>query len=145
MALFFNIHILEEQAEADPQKLIQLLKYHLEGVKVVSKKAKYKPSRISLNGNSFLLNPRPVLYSTEYDVAHLAQYIKLAGRRDLMLYKAYGFIGLHTSYYPDLLIENIKHNPLLTISNQTINFKFEEIYNGTKIWRNQGQSSKKVS
>lgn len=137
MALFFNINALEEQAGTDPQKLIALLKYHHKGIRVVNKYSKYKPSKKSLSGNSFILNPNPVLYNTEHDVAHIAQYIKLAGRRDLLLYRTHGFIGLDTTFYPDLIIENIRQNPLLTISNQILNFKFEEIYNGTKIWRNQ--------
>lgn len=138
MALFFNIKILEEQAGQDSIKFIELLKYHHRGIKLVNKWTKYKPSKVSLHGNSFLLNPVPVLYNTEHDSAHIVQYIKLAGRRDLMLYKTHGFISLDCSFYPDLIIDNIKHNPLLTISNQLISFKFEEIYNGSKIWRNKG-------
>lgn len=138
MALFFNIKVLEEQAGSDSQKFIKLLEYHHKGTQVVNKWAKYKPSKVTLKGNSFLLNPVPVLYNTEHDSAYIVQYIKLAGRRDLMLYKTHGFIKLDLSFYPDLIIDNIKHNPLLTISNQTISFKFEEIYNGSKIWRNKG-------
>jgi hypothetical protein len=141
MALFFNIKVLEEQAGQDTKKFIQLLEYHYKGTKIVNKWSKYKPSKVSLKGNSFLLNPVPVLYNTEHDPAHIVQYIRLAGRRDLMLYKTHGFTKLDTSFYPDLIIDNIKHNPLLTISNKTISFKFEEIYNGSQIWRNQGQGS----
>lgn len=133
MALFFNINNLELEAQGNPDKLIALLTYHYEGKTLNSKNQKYKISKRSLKGNSYLLNPSPILYNKDIDSAYLSQYIKLAGRRDLSLFKLYNAIGLDTSFYPDLNMNNIKNNPLLIISNNLIQFKFEEIYHGSKV------------
>ena len=134
MALFFNLKNLESESQNNAEKLVCLLRYHHQGVTVVNKYAKYKPSKSSLKGTSFILCPRPVLYGENIEIAYLSQYIKLCGRRDWLLYKTHKFAGLDTSFYPDLLVENIKTNPLLKISNKLIYFKFEEIYCGSKIW-----------
>lgn len=134
MALFFNLKVLESEAENNPEKLITLLRYHKEGKTLPSRYDKYKPSKKSLKGNSYLLNPVPVLYNKEVDPAYLSQYIKLAGRRDVLMYKLHKFIQLDTSFFPELLLDKVKNNPLLKISNQLIYFKFEEIYCGSKIW-----------
>lgn len=145
MALFFNLKVLEGEAAGDSDKLIKLLQYHHYGSIPSSYKTKYKPSKQSLRGNSFILNPDPVLKNNQIDSAWLAQYIKLAGRRDYFFYKTHGIITLDRSYFPDIILENIQSNPLLTIETKLIKFKYEEIYNGIKIWRNQGQGSKEVS
>lgn len=131
MALFFNLNLLEKEAEYSDEKFLILLRYHLKGTTVVHKNTKYKPLK-NLKGNSFLLNPIPVLYNKDHDVSNRVQYIKLAGRRDLLLYKSYGLKYLDRSFFPDLDIEKISKNPLLTITNKQINFKFEEEY-GTKV------------
>lgn len=131
MALFFNLEVLEKESGSDDHKFLVLLRYHFKGTILVHKTTKYKPLK-SLKGNSFLLNPIPVLYSRDHDVSNRVQYIKLAGRRDLLLYKNYGIKYLDRSYFPDLDIEKISKNPLLTITNKQINFKFEEEY-GTKV------------
>lgn len=134
MALFFNLKILESEAQNNPEKLVTLLRYHKEGKTLASKYDKYKPCKESLKGNSFILNPDPVLYNRELDQSYLSQYIKLAGRRDLMMYKLHQFIQLDTSFFPELLLDKLKNNPLLKISNQLIYFKFEEIHCGSKVW-----------
>lgn len=134
MALFFNLKVLESEAGNDPEKLVTLLRYHKEGKTLASRSDKYKPSKKSLVGNSYLLNPNPVLYNKELDPVYLSQYIKVAGRRDILLYRMHGFAQLDTSFFPELLLDKLKNNPLLKISNQLIYFKFEEIYCGSKIW-----------
>lgn len=131
MALFFNLDLLEKECENNDEKFLKLLTYHHEKRTVVSKKEKYKPLTKSLAGNSFILNPNPVLYSTDRELSQIVQYIKLAGRRDLLLYRNYGIKYLDLSFFPDLNLNNIKNNPLLTITNKQIKFKFEETH-GTK-------------
>lgn len=126
MALFFNLQLLESESGNDEQKFLKLLKYYYDNTIVVPKSEKYKPLQKSLKGNSFLINPRPVLYSTDRNPTDLVNYIKLAGRRDLLLYKNYKILHLDRSLYPDINIEAIKYNPLLTITNNHIKFKYEE-------------------
>jgi hypothetical protein len=126
MALFFNLQLLESESGNDEQKFLKLLKYYYDNTTVVSKYEKYKPLEKSLKGNSFLINPRPVLYSTDRNPTDLVNYIKLAGRRDLLLYKNYKILHLDRSLYPDINIEAIKYNTLLTITNNHIKFKYEE-------------------
>jgi len=133
MALFFNLGLLEREAANDPDKFIALLTYHHYGSIPSSSKTKYKPSKYSLKGTSFLLNPDPVLLNHSYDSAFRTQYVMLAGRRDYLLYKIYGVAALNRSFFPDLNIEKIKNNPLLIIETNQIKFKFEEIANGSKV------------
>ena len=129
MTLFFSLEKLTKLAAGDSIKFLQLL----------------ESAAPSLRGNSFILNPKPLFNLPNLDTNYLVQYVKLAGRRDYFLYKTLGIITLDTSYFPELNISAIKTNPLLTINNKQINFKYEEIYNGSKIWRNKRQSSKKIS
>lgn len=133
MALFFNIKLLEEQSGTNLEKLVALLRYHYNKVTVAPYRAKYKPSRTSLHGSSFLLNPEPLLSNTLLNTTHVAQYIQLAGRRDYLMYKLLNQTHLDITYFPDLNLDAIKYNPLLIVSNQLIKFKFEEFKNGTKI------------
>lgn len=132
MALFFDLCILEQECGSNDEKFIKLLTYHYQKTTVVPKKEKYKPLTKSLAGNSFILNPGPVLYNTDHELSDIVQYIKLAGRRDLLLYRMYKVVYLDLSYFPDLNLQNIKNNPLITITNKQIKFKFEENH-GTKV------------
>jgi hypothetical protein len=136
MALFFNLQVLEREAAGDSDKLIQLLRYHRYGSLPSNSRVKYKPPKSSLNGNSFILNPDPVLKYSTCDSVYISQYIKLCGKRDYFMYKTHKVAYLDRSYFPDLAIENIKNNPLLIIEPKLIKFKYEEIYNGKEIRRN---------
>lgn len=138
MALFFNLEILEREAAGDPDKLLALLNYHHSGSFPSSSRSKFKPSKYSLKGNSFILNPNPVLTDESTDVGWRTQYIRLAARRDYLLYKIYGVITLDRSFFPDLDLDKIKNNPLLIIETNLIKFKYEEIQNGFKVRRHQG-------
>ena len=136
MALFFNLQVLEREAAGDSDKLIALLKFHHYRSLPSNFKTKYKPLKTSLHGQSFILNPDPVLKYSTCDSVYISQYIKLCGRRDYFMYKTHRVVHLDRSFFPDLAIENIKNNPLLIIEPNLIKFKYEEIYNGKEIRRN---------
>lgn len=125
MTVFFNSELLDRLSGGDPIKYIKLLEYHTTKTIPKSKYSKYKPSRSNLQGNSFILNPNP-LFNSYIDPHYIVQYIKLAALRDWGTYKTYGIESLDLSYYPDLDLNKIKTNPLLTIINNHIHFKFEE-------------------
>lgn len=125
MTLFYNLNILEEQSCKDPNKFMALLWYHFTKA-LPRSSSRYKPSKVSLKGDSFLLNPQSLFDDRTTDVLYKVQYIKLSGRRDYNLFKQYGYKALNTSYYPDLLYDNIKHNNLLKITDKEILFKYEE-------------------
>lgn len=108
-------------------KFVALLNYHYKGGLPKSRYTKYKPSKLPLNGYSFILNPGPVFnLEAHYDINYVVQYIKLCGLRDYAMFKFHGVRYLDTTYFPDLNINNIKHNPLLTLANKQINFKYED-------------------
>ena len=86
-----------------------------------------KYANIDLKGNSFILNPEPILGNSNIDTLFRIQFIKLAARRDYNLFKQYGYKRLDVSYFPDLIYDSIKHNPLLEITPKEIIFKTEEI------------------
>lgn len=133
MALFFNLEILEKEAQTDQLKFLALLEYHYKGSIPAKSSSKYKPSKQSLRGYSYILNPGPLFNQQNIDPAYLVQYIKLAGRRPWILYKFYNTKTLDLSFFPDLNLEKLKTNPLLTVTNKLIYFKFEEQYHGSKI------------
>ena len=136
MTVFFNLQTLEEQSGTDSIKFLTLLEYHYTK-KLPTRYSKYKPSKVSLTGFSYLLNPVDFFEDKITDILYKVQYIKLAARRDYNLYKQYAYKGLQLSFYPDLIVERIKQNPLLKITQQEILFKFEENKNGTSIHTNK--------
>jgi len=126
MTLFFDIIKLEAESKGNDLLFMNILEDYY-NVKTFNRlqKVKYK----SISGRSWLLNPVPLFDRKTADISYIVQYIKLAGRRNYQLYKTYGILTLDSSFYPNLLLENIKRNPLLNISNnQHIHFKFEEIF-----------------
>lgn len=126
MALFFNLQKLEEQACNDNNKFIAML--HLYWDKSIPLRASNVAlrSQVPLVGYSFLLNPKSFFEDKHTDAVYKVQYLKLAGRRDYNLYKQYKYTGLQTSFFPDLAMDNLKHNPLLTIKPTEILFKYEK-------------------
>ena len=126
MALFFNLQTLETQSQNDANKFMAMLEYHY-SKRLPSKYSKYLPSKVPLNGGSYILNPLALFNDKSTDILYKLQYIKLAGRRDYSLYKLYKYKALQLSYYPDIIYDTIKHNPLLTITQTEITFKYEEI------------------
>ena len=126
MALFFNLQTLETQSLNDANKFMAMLEYHY-SKRLPSKYSKYLPSKVPLNGTSYLLNPLALFSDKSTDILYKLQYIKLAGRRDYSLYKLYKYKALQLSYYPDIIYDTIKHNPLLIITQTEITFKYEEI------------------
>ena len=125
MALFFSIDTLNELAGDDPNKFLALLEYKHTGGIAKSKHSKYKPATKSLAGGSFLLNPNRLFSDKSTDILFKIQYIKLAARRDYALWKFHKYKGIQLSYYPDINIEAAKHNPLLIVTSDQINFKYE--------------------
>lgn len=126
MALFFDLHKLQEQSSNDSKKFLWMLYYHWNKAAPLTKYNQGLRSKVSLVGHSFLLNPEDFFKNQNIDDIFRVQYIKLAGRRDYNLYKQYRYCRLQTSYFPDLAIDNIKHNPLLTITKTEVHFKYEE-------------------
>lgn len=124
MAIFFNLQTLENEAGSDSNKFVALLEYHY-SKRVPYKYSKYKPSKVPLNGSSYLLNPIDLFSDKSTDVLYKVQYIKLAARRDYSLYKLYKYKALQLSYYPDIVYDAIKTNPLLNITQSEILFKYE--------------------
>lgn len=132
MALFFNLQTLETKTRNDPKKLVETLRLHYVG-KTAPKNARDLVKPLSnLVGASFLLNAKAIFEDKTTDIVYKAQYIRLAGRRDYLLYKLYGYTHLDLSYFLDINVNTIRHNPLLTITENKIYFKYEEkIKNGT--------------
>lgn len=125
MAVFFNLDLLEAQSGTDVNKFMALLEYHY-SKRLPTRYSKYKPSTTSLAGHSFLLNPGELFRDEYTDVLYKVQYVKLAARRDWILYKQYKYRALQTSFFPDINYDAIKQNPLLKITQSEIHFKYEE-------------------
>lgn len=94
----------------------------LTGNKTYKIKEVMKSKKIS--GSSFLLNEKDLLASKEDDF-YIASYLYLASFRNYSDYYILGIKDLDLSYIPDIDLERYKTNPLLTITNKTIKFKYE--------------------
>lgn len=124
--LFFDLQILEEDTACDPIYLVIALHKFYKGQRLPKNaKETFKPLRRLKAGTSFLLNPVEFFDDKGSDPIHKAQYIRLAGRRDYLLYKQYGIKSLDLTLYPDLDLAAISSNPLLTIANKQLHFKYE--------------------
>jgi hypothetical protein len=123
MALFFNLDLLETETNCDPKLMLSMLERHFTG-KLMPKNRHDRVITRSLVGHSFLLDAAS-LFSDTSDIAYKTQYIRLAGRRDYSLYKLYRVTYLDLSYYKDIDLDAIKHNPLLNIQQNKIYFKYE--------------------
>ena len=121
--LFFNLAQLQLAANGNSTTLVKELKqYFLYRNKKLN--GYYLPKYSLFGGTSFLINPKELFNDSALDV-YKAQYIILAGKRDLNLYKEYKVATLDLSFFPDLQVEKIKNNPLLDIKQQQIKFKYE--------------------
>ena len=130
--LFFDLRILETETKGNSEYLVIALEKFYNGITIPkNSKEKYKPIKKLKPGSSFLLNPKLFFDDKSTDIVYKAQYIKLAGRRNYLFYKSYGIKYLDLSLYPDINLGLIKSNPLLTITDKQIKFKYEETYNGT--------------
>lgn len=79
-----------------------------------------------LVGSGFLLNPKALVEDKETDIIFKMQYLRVASMRDYTLYQLYGIRYLPLSYFPDIDLSKIKHNPLLVVKNNNIHLKYEE-------------------
>lgn len=124
MVLFFDLEKLEEQSKDEPTKFIAMLENHLDR-SLPTKYTRSFYSKVPLHGRSFLLNSEELFKDKSTDILYKVQYIKLAARRDWILYKQYRYKSLQISYFPDLRYDVIRSNPLLEITQTEINFKYE--------------------
>lgn len=126
MALFFNIEVLESETKCDATKLVTCLYLYYAKKSIPKTVNSTKPIK-NLHGLSFLLNPKSFFKDRLTDISFKAQYIRLAGRRSITDYTQYNYKHLDLSYFPDLDLNAIKHNPLLKITDNKIYFKYEEL------------------
>jgi hypothetical protein len=110
----FSLDKLLKLAKGDAIKLVEILE------------AYYKGFQHNLSGSSYLTSPGQLFFDRNTDILFKSQYIQLAARRSYQQYIDLGYKHLDLSYYPDLKIDAIKYNPLLTIDNNKLYFKYEE-------------------
>ena len=79
-------------------------------------------SKVSLHGDSFI-DFTERLFSAEVDVNYKVQFIILAAKRDFLFCRLYGVTYLDLTFFPDLNLDKIKHNPLMRIDGNKLIFK----------------------
>jgi hypothetical protein len=126
MILFFNLGILEAETLGNPKQMVEKLRLFYTKKQIPKNSySKVKPIR-NLIGNSYLINPDGFFADNITDIIYKSQYIQLAGRRDYGAYKLYNVKYLDLSFFKDIDLDNIKTNPLITITQNKIYFKYEE-------------------
>jgi len=127
MILFFNLSVLEAETLGNPRQMVEKLRlFYTKKQMPKNSYSKVKPIR-NLIGNSYLINPNGFFSDNTTDIIYKSQYIQLAGRRDYSAYKLYNVKYLDLSYFKDIDLDKIKTNPLITITQNKIYFKYEEI------------------
>lgn len=117
--LFFNWDAVVTEANGNPFRAVEILELYRLG-----RILKYGLKR-KLYGKSFLINAEDITTEKRVDILYVYQYIQLAARRDLALYKLYGNKSLPLLHYPDIRLDSLKTNPLLNITKTEIHFKYE--------------------
>jgi len=126
MILFFNLSVLEAETLGNPRQMVEKLRlFYTKKQMPKNSYSKIKPIR-NLIGNSYLINPNGFFSDNTTDIIYKSQYIQLAGRRDYSAYKLYNVRYLDLSYFKDIDLDKIKTNPLITITQNKIYFKYEE-------------------
>jgi hypothetical protein len=126
MTLFFNLQSLEENTLCNPKQLVETLRLHFKNKTIPRNSRQLVKPLKNIVGSSFILNPSPIFADKTTDISYIAQYIRLAGRRDYTNYKIYGHKYLDLSFFLDIDVDSIKTNPLLKITQNKIYFKYEE-------------------
>jgi hypothetical protein len=126
MILFFSLSMLEADTLGNPRQMVEKLRlFYTKKHLPKNSYSKVKPIR-NLTGSSYILNAAEFFADNITDIIYKSQYIQLAGRRDYSLYKLFNQKYLDLSYFKDIDIDNIKTNPLITITQNKIYFKYEE-------------------
>ena len=121
--IFFNLEKLESEAH-NPTKVLAIIKRLTLRRYLPNKQDNFSANKYI--GSSFLLNPEALLKDKNVDILYKIQYIRLAGRRDYTSYKLFRATWLDLFCYPEINLNLIRHNPLITIKDQKIYFKYEE-------------------
>jgi hypothetical protein len=118
--------MLEADTLGNPRQMVEKLRlFYTKKHLPKNSYSKVKPIR-NLTGSSYILNAAEFFADNITDIIYKSQYIQLAGRRDYSLYKLFNQKYLDLSYFKDIDIDNIKTNPLITITQNKIYFKYEE-------------------
>jgi len=123
MVLRFNLEKLQQKSKQH-WDLLDILRDYRSGRWVKLNNAKITSEMFS--GPSFILKPDQLLADNRTDRLFIIQYVKLAGRRNWQFYQDLGYKFLDLTYYPDLNLQAIKHNLILTITENKIYFNYEE-------------------
>lgn len=124
MALFYDIQLLERFSKGNAASMLGMLTDFF-NKKTIAKNRNDPFIPRNISGTSFLLKPEPFLNDKTTDISFRIQYLRLSSLRNYADYKLLGQTWLDTTIYPDLNSTAIKHNPLLTIHNTKIHFKYE--------------------
>jgi hypothetical protein len=125
MTLFFNILLLEQDTQCNPKLMVEKLKLWYSRKRIPKNYAtKIKPLS-KLFGDSFLLNPQSFFEDQTTDIIYKSQYLQLAGRRNYSDFVHFGATYLDLTLFQDVDLDKLKTNPLLTIANNKIYFKYE--------------------
>ena len=125
MTLFFNISLLEQDTLCNPKLMVEKLRLWYSRKRIPKNYAtKIKPLS-KLFGDSFLLDPQSFFEDQTTDIIYKSQYLQLAGRRNYSDFVHFGATYLDLTLFQDVDLDKLKTNPLLTIANNKIYFKYE--------------------
>lgn len=120
---YFDMRKLEKASVNNSDRMLMLLENFV--LKKLPKNKYDLKDHIDLSGGtSFLVHPNR-LFSSKVEAVYKAQYVILASKRDPLYYAEYGITYLDLSFWPDVLVDRLRGNPLLEIADNKIHFLLE--------------------
>lgn len=120
--MLFDINTLTRQAKGDPKLMVKMLENFYYNKLPKNQFDRKNFSTVSLHGGNFIENPDH-LFKSKVDPVYKVQYLILAAKRDYLMYTQYGITDLDLSFFPDLNVNALSGNPLVTVTDKHIKFK----------------------
>jgi len=118
--MFFDINKLTKQAKGNPAVMLKMLE-NIYFRKLPKNKRDMRFFPTNIVGDNFIENPE-ALFKSKADPVYKVQYLILASKRDYLLLKTYGVRDLDLSFFPDLNLDALRGNPLVTVTETSIKF-----------------------
>jgi hypothetical protein len=126
--ILFNWAKIYEKSNGKVSRIIDIVKYLTYRPLAATKHdPAYSYSTIDWSGDSFLVNPELLfIYEKQYKLKEIAQYVGIAGLRNLNDFIVFGKRTLDLAHSP-VGKDIINKNRLLSVVDDSIHFKWEEV------------------
>jgi len=126
--ILFNWAKIYKSSKGQPAKIVDIIEYiTYKTIPLNKQDPVFSYAEVNWSGKSFIANPELLLsHKKDYSNKELAQYVGIAGFRNLSDFIILGKTTLDLAQCP-VRKDTLIHNRLLTIENEKIYLKWEEV------------------